>query len=452
MLFPLNKLPLSIAVLILPLCLLACVGNKSAPPDAARSAPTSEPTSPPVAITDAALASERKATEGVIRTLEERLKRDPEDFVAANKLAGYYMQRQRETGDVNYLNLAERAARSSLAVIPAEMNKGGLAALTGVEYANHNFAAARDHAMLLVKLDPGKSYPYQMLGEALLELGDYEKAAEALRRMESLSGISASTESRLARLSFLQGDLDAARRHLLAALAAATNSDTSRETTAWCQWQLGELDFATGDYKAAEQHYHDSLKTFPDYFRALAGLARTRAAQGDLQEAVAGLEHVVRIVPDPTFVATLGDLYKLTGRERDAAAQYLLVEQIARLNANGALYSRQLALFYADHDVKAEEAYAGAVKEYEARRDIYSADAVAWAALKANKLAEAQSKIKEALRLGTKDAKLYYHAGMIARRAGDVTAARDYLQRAFKLNPQFDPLQATLAREALDSL
>jgi hypothetical protein len=45
------------------------------------------------------------------------------------------------------------------------------------------------------------------------------------------------------------------------------------------------------------------------------------------------------------------------------------------------------------------------VKEYEARRDIYGADALAWTALKAGKISEAQSAIKDALRLGTQDAK-----------------------------------------------
>ena len=140
----------------------------------------------------------------------------------------------------------------------------------------------------------------------------------------------------------------------------------------------------------------------------------------------------------------------MTGREREAAAQYALVEKIARLGeASGALYSRQLALFYADHGLKAEEAYKAAAREYEARRDIYGADALAWTALKAGKLEEARAAITEALRLGTRDARLLYHAGMIARAAGDRGAARDYLGRALELNPQFDPLQAAAAREAL---
>ena len=66
-----------------------------------------------------------------------------------------------------------------------------------------------------------------------------------------------------------------------------------------------------------------------------------------------------------------------------------------------------------------------------------------------HKLDEAQAAIKDALRLGTRDAKLFYHAGMIARARGDAASARDYLQRALKLNPQFDPLQAAIAAKAL---
>ncbi|MFN2514484.1 MAG: hypothetical protein ABR568_24115, partial [Pyrinomonadaceae bacterium] len=80
------------------------------------------------------------------------------------------------------------------------------------------------------------------------------------------------------------------------------------------------------------------------------------------------------------------DLYRASGREGEAQAQYALVEQIARLNdSSGVLYNRQLALFYADHEMKAEQGYKLASKEYEVRRDIYGADAVAWTALKAGR-------------------------------------------------------------------
>jgi len=406
-----------------------------------------------VAPAAATLPGDETALEAMTRFLEDRVKRDPEDFAAHNKLAACYFQRARETGSSDYLELAARAARASLAAMPEVRNTGGLAALAQSQFSTHDFAAARDHAVRLTQLDPGKSYPYGLLGDALLELGEYEKAAAAYRQMEGWGGgISESTETRLARLAQLRGDHAGAQRHFTNALVLALDLPVPpRETVAWCRWQLGETAFATGDYETAARHYADALVTFPDYYRALASLGRVSAARGDLAGAIEHYEHAIRRLPDPAFVAALGDLYKLAGREKDAAAQYALVEQIGNLSAvKGALYNRQLALFYADHDMKAEEAYANAAKEYEARRDIYGADALAWTALKAGKITEAQAAIKEALRLGTRDAKLFYHAGMIAHAAGDEVAARDYLKRALALNPQFDPLQVVSARKILE--
>lgn len=410
---------------------------------AADTSPTAQP-----------LAYDNAATEKTIRFLEDRVRRDPEDFSAHNKLAGYYLQHLRETGDVAYLDLVFRAAHASLASVPEVRNTGGVAALAQAELASHDFAHAREHALRLIELDPGKTYPYGILGDALLELGDYDEAAAVFKRMERAGdGISDSTESRLARLAFLRGDTAGASHHFSNALAISLSSlAPSREAVAWYRWQLGETAFATGDYETAERRYREALTGFPDYFRALASLGRVRAARGDTKGGSEFYEKAVRLLPDPAFVSALGDLYKIGGRDNDASAQYKLVEQIGHLSAvNGTLYNRQLALFYADHDLKPEEAYANAAREYEVRHDIYGADAVAWTALKAGKITEAQVAMREALRLGTRDARFLYHAGMIARAAGDQNASRDYLSRALALNAQFDPLQARLAKSALEN-
>jgi tetratricopeptide (TPR) repeat protein len=390
-----------------------------------------------------------------IRFLESRIKRDPDDFIAGNKLAGYYLQRVRETGDLTYLTLAAQRAKASLATMPAERNTAGLMALAQVEFISHDFEAARDHARRLIELQRDESAPYQLLGDALLELGEYDGAQEAFRQMRRWGADQGLTrvaiEQRTARLAALRGDAagaqDALRRALLLALAIPA---PPRESIAWCRWQLGETAFSVGDYAAAERHYRDALTTFPDYFRALASLGRVRAARGDLAEAIKHYERAVELLPDPAFVAALGDLFKLTGREREAAAQYALVEAIARLSAaSGSLYNRQQALFHADHDIKPQEAYANAAREYAVRKDIYGADALAWTALKAGKPHEAQAAMMVALRLGTQDAKLFFHAGMIARAVGDRRSARNYLRRALTLSPQFDPLQASIARKTL---
>ena len=402
-------------------------------------------------------ASEDSATHTTIRFLEARIQRDPDDFIANNKLASAYQQRLRETGDINYLYLAARAAQASLATLPAEQNNGGLVALTQIAYSSHDFAAARNHAQRLTELEPNKGYTFQLLGDALLELGQYEDAIAAFRQMEKLGGLQGLTkvsiEQRLARLALLYGDPPRAVQHFSEALKLTSTAPLLSETMAWCQWQLGETAFSVGDYPLAEKHYQDSLLSFPDYFRSLAALGRVRFARGDSAGAIALYEKVVHILPDPSFIATLGDLYQLAGRVQDAENQYALVEQIGKLAAqSGTLYNRQLALFYADHDLKPEAAYRNATKEYMTRRDIYGADAVAWTALKAGKINAAQSAIKEALKLGTKDAKLFYHAGMIARAAGDSVEAQRWLKAALTLNPEFDPLQAEYARKALRAL
>src|ERR1043166_1549336 len=139
--------------------------------------------------------------------LENRLKEDPDDFIAQNKLAAWHLQRLRETGDLSSLEIALKAARSSLATIPAERNTGGLNLLAQAEFSAHEFAAARQHAERLVELEPGKGYPFQILGDALLELGEYEKAESAFRSMEYFGGVQGITrvamEQRMSRLAYL---------------------------------------------------------------------------------------------------------------------------------------------------------------------------------------------------------------------------------------------------------
>ncbi len=391
------------------------------------------------------------ASEGAIRFLEDRVKKDPDDFIAYNKLQGYYLLRLRETGNVTWLDLATRAAQASLKAMPLEQNPGGLAGLVQAEFDAHEFAAARDHSQQLIQLEGNKGYPYQLLTDALLELGDYDGAEKAWRELQKRDRNSVAALTRQARLATLRGQPEIAERlYTEATLGAAKLVPASRETVAWCRWQLGEHHFNQGDYEAAEKHYRDALITYPDYYRALAGLGKTLAARGDLAGGMVQYERVVNILPEPAFVAALGDLYKLTGREKEANAQYAMVEQSGKLSqAKGNLYNRQLALFYADHDVKVEEAYLLAKKEYDARRDIYGADALAWTAFKAGNLVEAQTAMKEALHLGTRDARLWYHAALIARATGDQSAAVKHLKQTLQLNPQFDPLQAAIARKAL---
>ena len=62
--------------------------------------------------------------------------------------------------------------------------------------------------------------------------------------------------------------------------------------------------------------------------------------------------------------------------------------------------------------------------ELRTRRDVYGYDLLAWALHRSGRDLEARSPMRQALSLGTRDAMLHYHAGMIELAIGDTTAAR----------------------------
>jgi tetratricopeptide (TPR) repeat protein len=380
--------------------------------------------------------------------LENRVKDDPDDFVALNKLASYYLKLHRETEKVKFLEQALATAKASLRAMPADQNLGGLSMLAQAELSTHNFALARDLAQELTEYQPNKSFGYQLLGDALVELGDYEKAAATYQRMEQLDPGSVATEARLAHLDLLRGDFTRAQQRYESALVQAQRASIpSDDTVAWCHWQLGEVAFASGKAEEATRHYQNAIAVVPKYAHAVTSLARLKAAQGDLKTAIELFESVVGEEPDPHDAISLGDIYYLAGRRSDAERLFKIAERISLTDAlHKKLYGRHLALFWADHDLKLQQAYALAKQDYEVRKDVFAADTLAWTALKAGKINEAQEAMKQALRLGTKDAKLLFHQGMIARAAGDGPTAEDLMRRALKLNPHFDPRQSPIAR------
>jgi len=208
-----------------------------------------------------------------------------------------------------------------------------------------------------------------------------------------------------------------------------------------------------GQLSAAEASYLQALNTLPDYYRALAGLAQVRAAQQRYAEAIDLYRKAIAIVPLPDYAAALGDVYTKLERSEEAQKQYDLVEYIGYLNTlNKVLYNRELAYFYVDHDRKLSEALDLAGRELEVRRDIYAYDGLAWALYKNDRPQEALTAITAALQLGTKDARLFFHAGMIHHRLGKRDQARDYLRRALATNPSFHILQAAVAERTLNAI
>jgi len=393
-----------------------------------------------------------RETDHVIRFYQARVGRDPDDALGYSRLGNAYVQKARETGDVSYYDLADQALRRSLALV----SRGPVASsattwLAVVEFARHQFRDALATAEKARALDPGGLAPYAIVGDAHVELGEYDEAARAYAKLQELSG-PLHPHSRLAHLKFLMGDRDGALAYARNAVASARGR-VPAENLAWAQAQLGELLFQAGDLAGAERAHQEALGTRPGYHRALAELARVRAAQQRYGDAVELYRKALAAVPLPEYAAALGDVYTKMARTSEARRQYDLVEFIGRLSAlSQTIYNRELALFYADRDVKPREALELAERELQVRRDIYTYDVLAWALYRNGRAREAAAAMAEALRLGTRDARLYFHAGMIHAALGDSKRAREYLSGALAINPRFHPLQADVAARVLAEL
>jgi tetratricopeptide (TPR) repeat protein len=383
----------------------------------------------------------------------DRVQRQPKDFVSATEWAAVEIEFARATGDLSAWDQAERATAQALDANP------GYGAAVGyrgsVLLALHRFAEARDMARPILATRPNDPFALSTLGDASLDLGAYADARAAYAALDKVAH-SAASLVRLGRLAYLDGHPEQAVSLTRQAASAADAEGSQGERLAWYRCQLGNLLASTGSPHEAEAVFAQALAVDPRSWLARVGLARIEASGGRIEAAIAHLSQAITIVPMPDTLARRSDLYELRGAAGDpklAANDRATVEAIARLaGANGVVYDRTLALYLANHGLQADRAVAIAEKELALRTDVDGYDAYAWALLAAGRATDADRAMAKAVALGTRDARLLYHAGMIAAALHDGPRARELLTSALNLDATFDPLQVKRARETLANL
>jgi tetratricopeptide (TPR) repeat protein len=388
--------------------------------------------------------------EDTIKFFQRRIKANPQDAVSYTLLAGQYVRQARETGDVSGYQRAEAALEESIGLLPNyELANASLAS---VYYAQHDFLPALELAQQVYEKDPRITDALVTIGDAQLALGNYQEAEAAYQELIEKED-TPPVLARLAAFEELKGNPQEALELMRRAAAGALQAGGTKESVAWYVLRVGDMYFNVGEHKEAGRYYEATLRVFENYHLALAGLGKSSAAQGKYDEAIAYYQQAINIIPQPDYLAALGDLYSFTDQPEQAQIQYQTVEYIGKLaEINRQIYNRQLANFYSDHDLRLKEALQLALVELESRKDIYGYDAAAWAQYKNGNFEEAQTLMKQALALGTRDARLYYHAGMIALELGDEEQARQYLEEALAINPHFSILSAEEARSTLETI
>jgi tetratricopeptide (TPR) repeat protein len=409
----------------------------------------------------APLRAQQSATDDLIRSLQARVKRNSDDPAGYAALGAAHLQKGRETADAADYELAKGALEKSLDLLSNDPAAAfAMTQMAVVCMVEHRFEDALTWAQKALALGSGDPSPWAIAGDALADMGDYKGAAEAYSSLRTSYGSEDEKlafvyqqNSRMSFLRFVAGDTQGAIQLMENAVRTAVETHMPAENIAWSQCQLGEEFFLAGETNDAERAYLASLDEYPKYYRALAGLAKVRASQSRYTDAVKLYKQAIAAVPYPEYAAALGDIYQKLGLPEDSKKQYALVEFIAYLSqVNQQIHNRDLALFYADHDLKLSESLILAQKELEVRRDIYTWDALAWCLYKNEKLQEAAEAISHALEQGTKDPQMFFHAGMIYEKLGNFEKAKEYLERALQTNPEFHVVYAQTARQTLDRI
>lgn len=376
---------------------------------------------------------------------QARAEADDLDYLSRTYLGAAYLDAGRRSGDLAAYDAAAASLGQALELNPRY--SPALATLAAVHLGRHEFPTALAVAEQAYDHDPASVEALAAMADAHLELGHYDQAADGYETLHRrLPG--AAAEARLARLAFLFGQPDEAIERASRALQLAGTAPDPSYGVALATYALdsGHIELASDAAEAA-------LGGAPDSRGALETLAQVRAAQGQLEEAAAIYERLLRMGPDPGAHRSLGDLYSHLDRPDDAQEQYLAVEPAAQAITNSpVVFDREIALFLADHQLDIDRAVELAERDLNNRQDIYAYDTLAWARYHADDLHGATQASEKALALGTKDPHLLYHAGMIAAATGNTNQARQLLNQALAINPNFDVLQAPLATDALRQL
>lgn len=383
---------------------------------------------------------------GTIRSLQARLSRVPADSTSWASLGLAYVQQARITGDPSYYRKAAGAINRSLRESPKE-NSAALTGKAALAAARHDFGLALRVARQSHRINRYSAVNQGVLVDALIELGRYEQAFDAVQRMVDLKpGVPSYT--RVSYAYELRGDLKGARFAMRTALEAAYSADDR----AFALFQLGELAWNTGRLRAADRLYTQGFRANPTSLPLLYGRAKVEAAGGDTAQALRDYRTLIQRFPSPSYLVEYADLLTSLGRHGEARRQdELIAAQRRILGAAGVNLDLDLALY----DVTAgrpKQALEAAERAWRQRRSVFVEDAYAWALHANGRDRAALAHAREAARLGTRNAWFAYHRGMIEKSLGMDAAAKESLHRALDINPHFSPSKAPQARRALAAL
>jgi tetratricopeptide (TPR) repeat protein len=411
-----------IALLLASTCLLILSARPKNKSEANKTPATAEIFDDPLALVLTPQPGDSRNDREISR-LQQQIRNGRNLQLGLEQLGWAFVAKARASFDPGFYKLAEQCARCIEKRNPQSQEAMLLRA--HVLQNLHRFKESETLARRLVQ-QRGLSFDYGLLGDALMEQGKLSDAVEAYQRMMNLKP-DLRAYARAAHMRWLKGDLAGAIEAMQLAASAASSSDA--ESAAWVNTRLAFYEFQAGHVDEAEQRCAFALSLQNNYAPTLLLKGKILLAQNRLSEAVDALRNAAKLNPLPEYQWTLVEALRAAGRENEASA----VE--AQLRQHGATGDpRTLALFLATRRESPETALRLARAEVDSRSDIFTHDALAWSLAATGNLPEAHSEMQRALAEGTQDARLFFHAGIIASQAGHSADAQRWLRKASELS------------------
>lgn len=360
-------------------------------------------------------------TDQEIIRLQQEARRTEEPWRTAylERLGWAFITKARTSFDPGFYKLAEQCA---LCIESKKPHSVEAMLLRGHVLHNlHQFKEGEALARELVT-QRGLSFDYGLLGDLLMEQGKIDEAIDAYQTMmDQKPGPQA--YSRAAHVRWLKGDLQGA----IAMIEMATGASSSRdpESSAWAHVRLALYELQAHNTQKASNLIETALALQPDYAPALLARGRVFLSEGKNAEATDPLTRAVQLNPLPEYQWVLTEALRTAGRRDEACA----VE--GQLMQRGAADDpRTFALYLATTGRDTKTAVRLAEEELKMRADIFTLDTLAWALRAAGRIREAHLFSKRALAEGTQDARLFYHAAVIAAAIGQLKEAERWFEKA----------------------
>ena len=357
------------------------------------------------------------------------------------RLGWTFVQKARLSYDPGYYKLAEACA----ACIESSHQEAPEALLLRGHVLNslHRFKEAEAVARTLVATR-GLPFDFGLLGDALMEQGALAEATGAYQKMIDMKP-GPQSYSRAAHVRWLKGDLSGAIE--LMRMAASAGSPRDGESAAWAYARLANLELQAGAISNARQACDAALMFKPDYAPALLVRGRMLVADAQYAQAVESLKRAAQANPLPEYQWALADALRTAGSAEEAGR---VEDDLVRKGEAGD--PRTFALYLATRRERAQQAVELARRELETRADIFTLDALAWSLAASGNYVEARSRIAQALAEGTSDARLFFHAGMIAALNSQKIEARRWLNKASSIGQMLMPSEREQLSKQLAAL